>query len=150
MGFDMDLKANRKLTLVFLAIVVLGIASSLARQSKVKKNPDRVEPGGGVEIAAESTFAGEQRIGTLLHSDWGRDPFVKGTGHPSEGSIQRRGKTGPAFALSAIIADGEHSAAVIDGDVYGEGETVNGFVIEEISASSVTLRKSGQRLVLAL
>jgi hypothetical protein len=150
MKFEKDHKANKKLTLLFFIIVIMGIASALARQSKVKQSLAVVELGEGESSAAESTCIEEMRAGPLLHSDWGRDPFVRGVDDRSGPGTGSKGKETLQFTLSGIITDGETSAAVIDGDVYRMGEVVRGFVVQDISSGSVTLRRGEQKLVLVL
>lgn len=146
MRIEKDFKANRKLTLLFLVIMVLGIASLIARQSRVGKSLGESALSDSQPEPSDSADVLVTRAGPLLHSEWGRDPFARNT--ESSKSPAAKGKRKPRFTLTAIIADRENSAAVIDGEVYRTGEVVKGFVIQEISPGSVTLKRSVETLVL--
>ena len=56
----------------------------------------------------------------------------------------------PPLKLKAIIFNGEHSSAVLNGESVRAGDKLNGVLLTEITPDSVTVEFKGQRKLIAL
>jgi len=72
---------------------------------------------------------------------WTRDPFLE---RPAE----REPAAGPR--LQGILWHPERPLATIGGNLYGEGETVEGFTIYSIRPGAVILRRAGEEVTLTV
>ena len=152
MKLEKNMKANKKLTVIFFVIIILAILSTVTRQSRGKKSKTEsesvedavlVEPAGATERFKRSTST------LIVHESWGIDPFT---------SLEERRKYSEAgedsgtsvFKLTGILYDGVRARAVINDDVYTTGSRLSGYTIEHISSESVRLRKGNTVLLLTL
>jgi len=153
MRLEKDIKANKKLTVIFSIIIILAIISTVARQLGRKKVQEVDGDFGDAEFADSLTVLPERLtlpVSTLVvHEDWGIDPFT---------SIEERkrtvnsGETSKVFPLklSGILNDGVRARAVINGKVYTSGSRISDYVIECISSDGVMLRKGNTKILLTL
>ncbi len=79
------------------------------------------------------------------NQNWGKDPFVR-----SEDRERFRSGTYsiPEFSVEGIMTDGSRALAIINGGFYRKGDKLEGFVIEDILADRVVLRKNGKSFML--
>jgi MSHA biogenesis protein MshK len=62
----------------------------------------------------------------------------------------QRAAASPSFALSAVLVSPTRRVAVIDGELYREGDAVHGATITHIEPGLVRLRRAGGNLELRL
>ncbi len=72
---------------------------------------------------------------------WTRDPFL-------ERPVER--EPGAELRLQGILWHPERPLATIGGNLYGEGETVEGFTIYSIRPGTVILRRAGEEVTLTV
>lgn len=85
--------------------------------------------------------------------EWGRDPLAPppAAGRQDEPAAEPAPPPAqpPAWRLGAILL-GDRSQAVINGEVYGEGDRIDGGTVAEIRRRSVVIRWRGRNVVLRL
>ncbi|MFQ6102867.1 MAG: hypothetical protein ACE5OP_01075 [Candidatus Glassbacteria bacterium] len=157
MQLDRSFKSNKKLTVIFMIVMIIGVWGMVARRSKAKKKhvasgfeQDIVAP---IEfpVAEPSTGSSTGDSNISFHEEWGRDPFkiIRVSSKPGE-KASSQGNDNPSFVLTAILTDGRIASAVINGEVCSLGQTISGYLIVDISPDRVILRKDNRRLILKL
>lgn len=80
---------------------------------------------------------------------WGRDPMRLPQSEPQEpAQPQQPTARPPAWKLGAVMTGGDRNAAVINGQVYAEGESIDGGTIVSIESGRVVIRWRGRNVVL--
>lgn len=124
---------------------------------------------GGAQTAVDSLLvaisegrpqaAEPHRLGALLAQPavWGQDPFAfpeppRPVAQPpaSAGAAQSESVEPPAWRLTAVLAGEGRRVAIIDGRSYGEGDGIDGGVVQRITGGSVVIRWQGQTVRLEL
>lgn len=81
-----------------------------------------------------------------VKSKWGNDPFLR---LEDRDSLQSSGGLAlPEFSLDGIMTDGRKALAIIDGGFYRKGDTLEGFIIDDILSDRVVLKKNGRSYML--
>jgi hypothetical protein len=158
---DMKASANKKMTIVFILVMIFSLVSFLGRRSKKKKpvpvnQKEQIHAVNEVQISTvplidHSSPNNQSVVNIKFHEDWGRDPFEFPKNNVGTGNANSSPKEYlPRFTLSAIILDGGRSSAIINGEFYSVGQSVSGFTIINISTDRVTLKRATRTLVLNL
>lgn len=80
---------------------------------------------------------------------WGRDPLRLPQPEPQQPTQpQQPAVRPPAWKLGAVMTGGDRNAAVINGQVYAEGESIDGGTIVSIASNRVVIRWRGRNVVL--
>lgn len=119
-------------------------------------------PGGGASSLAAAlangrpALRGERELPAVLEGrpgpgDWGRDPLsrvstAEGGGEPRP----RPASPPPGWVVTAIVTGEGRRAAVIDGEVYREGDRLDGGTVAEIRVREVVVRWRGRLVTLPL
>lgn len=78
---------------------------------------------------------------------WGRDPLAlpqpEQPAPEPEPAVQP-----PTWRLGAVMTGGDRNVAVINGQVYGEGDRIDGGTVVSVGAGRVVIRWRGRRVVL--
>lgn len=74
------------------------------------------------------------------------NPFVGGTYTVKKSPPVKKPSDAPHLALQGII----NKKAIIDGRLYGVGDTVNGYAIQTVTENGITLLKNGTLYVAKL
>lgn len=83
--------------------------------------------------------------------EWGREPLSRPEREaPDREETSSQAPTPPDWRVTAILVGGGRRTAVIDGQVYSEGDEIDGGVVEEIRERAVTIRWRGRRVEVPL
>lgn len=74
---------------------------------------------------------------------WGRDPMA--LSRAPEPTVQP-----PSWQLGAVMTGADRNVAVIDGQVYAEGDRIDGGTVVSVRSGRVVIRWRGRRIVLEL
>lgn len=143
----------RTYILLGLLVASLVYVQSLDQQQKASRARARaasVAPAAAV-AAAPAPKAGPS---TPTEPGWGRDPFDRrfGVGGPAPSSRQSRqtAREEPALWLQGVMNGPAGRTALINGEVYREGERVGSREVLQIGARSVLLLSNGTVTTLTL
>lgn len=82
-------------------------------------------------------------------SAWGRDPLARpGDAQPEQAVPQQPPPQPPSWRLGAVMTGGDRDVAVINDQVYSEGDAIDGGRVVEIERGRVVIRWRGRRFVL--
>jgi len=73
---------------------------------------------------------------------WGRDPFIK---YGQKDEKQAEAKQPDIIRIGGILSDGTRSVAIINGNFYRVGSSVEGYRIMDISSERVLFEKNGKK-----
>ncbi len=78
---------------------------------------------------------------------WGRDPFVRF----DDSDRLAEGNLGPTnLRIEGIISDKSRALVIINGGFYRKGDTIDGFVIDQILSDRVMLLKGDKSYILRM
>jgi len=144
----------RTYVLVALLVVALLYVQSLDEQTKRARA--RAAAAGGPPPPAQLAVGASVRTApTPTERGWGRDPFRRrfGPGHVDASEPTRRGHEAPVTAglyLQGVMNGPAGRTALINGDVYREGERIGSREILQIGARTVMLLDNGTVTTLTL
>jgi hypothetical protein len=79
-----------------------------------------------------------------------RDPFVRPAPPPPEAPVPIEPVAPAPLQLRAVILNGTHSVANIDGDIVGAGERARDYTVLRIDAHGVLVMRAGARQLLTI
>jgi len=131
---------QQKLKLIFpVLILVMFFVWKPVFMGNGRKKDDVVRPEkAGSQVMAEKPGAAIRTAGPkkrTSYEDWGRNPFSL---------IQR--KAAASLFLEGVLWDERNPQAMINGDIYGVGATIDGMEVIAITPNSVMIKgESGER-----
>lgn len=140
---------------ILLAYAVYDLATARPKPA-AKEKPKKTVPANS--SAAEQIAAAAAPVKSapaMTFASWKRDPFKKRIEINSRVSIGKMVESlvipkMTNFNLSAISKNGKKSYAIINDQIVGVGELVNGFRVVEIQTGSVILKKNDFTFTLQL
>jgi hypothetical protein len=145
----------RTYTLLALLVVALLYVQSLDEQAKRARL--RAQAAGGPPPAPAQLAAAASKTGasTTIGEGWGRDPFARRFGPGGTEAPPDPRRISPAPVSSGLYLQGVMNGpagrtALINGDVYREGERVGSREILQIGARTVMLLDRGTVTTLTL
>jgi|SRR5687767_630613 len=142
----------RTYVLLGLLVVTLVYVQSLDEQQKRAR--DRARAASAAPAAAVAARVQKTGPSTPTEPGWGRDPFDRrfGLGAPSPASprSRRQGPEEPSLWLQGVMNGPAGRTALINGEVYREGERVGSREVLQIGARSVLLLDKGTVTTLTL
>lgn len=82
-----------------------------------------------------------------VKSRWGKDPFIR---FNDRQALAEKETYLPKFKVEGIMTDGTKALAIISGGFYRKGDVIGGFVIEDIRADRLILKRNGQSYTLKI
>lgn len=83
-----------------------------------------------------------------------RDPFARPVPPPppitADAAAAAEIAEAPPLRLRAVILNGAHSLANIDGDIVGAGDQARGYTVLRIDANGVLVTRAGKRQLLTI
>ena len=130
----MDKQQKLKIALPVLAVIMAFVWGPLifgSGSSKSDNNTGSVSKGivksmGGLDVAALSGTGGQKKARSI-YAKWGQNPFM----------LKRAPK---AINIEGIMWDKKNPKAIINGDIFGIGETVESKTIVDIRPNSVIIK----------
>lgn len=149
----MEMDKRQKRMLILLGVVLSYAAFELITNSEQYfgyyfKSETSVEADKTADQAAVQTQVIQPKGITKYDKDWGEDPFfIK-----SAVKKQKTAKSTPQIrlTLSAISFGGGKPVAMINNEILGVGEQIEGYRIKSIEQTRVTLVKGTEQRVLTL
>ncbi len=83
-----------------------------------------------------------ERLRSPVEQKWGRDPFQR-PGAPD--TAEGRGKPETPIHVDGIIMDGRRALAILNGEFYRIGDTIENYTVKDISRERVLLERDGKR-----
>ena len=148
---------GRTYVLVAFLLATLVWIHSLDERQRALRAKARAA-GSGVPVPAVAVASGTKRgDSTPTEAGWGRDPFANRFGTtPAGAGVARpsqRGRTAPAATglyLQGVMNGPAGRTALINGDVYREGERIGSREVIQIGTRSVLLLDNGTVTTLTL
>jgi hypothetical protein len=136
----------RTYVLLGLLAVTLVYVQSLDEQQKRARERSRVA-GGTPPPVAVAAVAPKTGITTPTEPGWGRDPFERGFDTRARGQAPAARRpaapTDPGIFLQGVMKGPSGRTALINGEVYREGERVGNREVLQIGTRSVLLLDRG-------
>jgi len=142
----------RTYVLIGLLVVTLVYVQSLDEQQKRARARARLA-GGPPPAAAVVAVAPRTGITTPTEPGWGRDPFERRFDTQARGRIpaaRRPAPSDPGIWLQGVMNGPSGRTALINGEVYREGERVGSREVLQIGTRSVLLLDKGTVTTLTL
>ena len=141
----MDKQQKLKIALPILFVVmgfvygpILFSSDSKSKSSNVPKsaNVSSADSGFGMDLSGLS-YGSIQKKTRTAHETWGQNPFM----------LKRTPK---AIYVEGIMYDDKSPKAIINGEILGIGDTIEGKLILDIKAKSVTVDGDAGEIVIQL
>jgi type II secretory pathway component PulC len=135
----MTVTKSQKRLFIILAIVVVYAAIDFMMNREDYEQTYAKSP----TVDHKSTLIVKARTtNTQPDLSWGRDPFSRGV---TKTKIRRQKPTPQVrLVLNAITYSKENSIAIINDEILQQGDMIEGYVVEQISADEVVLKNNGK------
>ncbi len=100
-------------------------------------------------LMSQSNYAAEEKF--IYSSKDRRDPFIPLIGEGGELLLPQEMKFTEGIVLQGIIFDPEReSLAIVNGEIFKEGQPVGGFMLNRINERNIILIRDGKNYIINL
>ncbi len=143
----MDEKARKRIIyVIFIGAIAFGVINLSGRKSTIAPSDSTGNlPPALAATAVQPTASAD----SIPEAEWGRDPFVQRRNQQA-GRLEDASTENGALRLTAVSESGGRMLAVINGHVVGEGESVAGWRVINLTATQALIEGNGRQVTLTI
>jgi len=145
---------KKRIEIIITSVLILVLILVWVNSVKVLKK--RFKPKAKSQVALLSVSSVEPQVVELKEREWNEDKFLEWVRCPfcgkryGEGEEEEEVEVVVDLAISGIIWDEVRPQAIINDEILGEGDSIEGFLIDKIERQKVFLSNKKRKIELTL